>query len=186
MTCACGEHARHVVATRQTFDGLTVQLWSDGSFGSRFSTIKGLPFRPRKNVAMEALWRFMDQVELLESDELGQAFEAATRPPLAAQAPKYCPVWEVTAADWRGVVTERRASLPRLMFPGGYVIFDEPGRRPRYSLWYEKVVQDGFYSSGAGPEERRMPCLVEVSRFVRLSDLFAHLAAEKSLNRGVA
>jgi hypothetical protein len=78
-SCSCGKQGRHVLATRQTFDGLTVQLWSDGTFGTRFSTIPGLPFRPRKKVNMDALWLFMHKVCLLEKSELATTFAALVK-----------------------------------------------------------------------------------------------------------
>lgn len=179
MQCSCGETQRHVICTRQTFDGLTVQLWSDGTFGSRFSTIPGLPHRRRKAPDMSKLWSFMERVPLLEADELADAFLKATEP-RASKAPQYRPRWEVTRTDSRGCVTERRASLPRLMFPGGYVIFDEPGTRERYSLWHTETTNTGFYA----PAIRPSPHLVRDAGFRRLRDLFAHLEAERELNRG--
>lgn len=135
MTCSCGEPHPHVVMERQTIDGVTVRLWSDGTFGTRFSALEGLPHRPRKNVDMPALWRFMGSVELLERSELGVEYQRAIAPPRLS-TPRdsgFKFVWEVTCADRDGKPTERWCHLPRLRWPG-LAVLDECNRKPRYSL----------------------------------------------------
>lgn len=39
MLCSCGNTQTHIVATRQTFDGIGVAMWSDGALTGRLGAL---------------------------------------------------------------------------------------------------------------------------------------------------
>jgi len=175
------------IARRTTYDDHSVLLWADGSFTTAFGTrIDGLPFRARSGVDREH-WLLMGDVGIYERHELPQLWAAARwaskrtalpgdmRARFAALSSPALPrlAWEVTDIDHRGVVRERRADLPRLLFPGRYTIFHNPGAVKPYGLW--SAVQR--YAPGGCRE-----ALEIVQTFKNLRGVWEWLYDERRLN----
>jgi hypothetical protein len=80
--CSCGETRAHVIARRRTADFRDVELWSDGSVTGRFGhALPGVPIaRPRSAsslaLALRAGWLFMGEVEIHDTDDLGDLYAA--------------------------------------------------------------------------------------------------------------
>jgi hypothetical protein len=72
-TCSCGCAAPHVVASRQTFDGAPVALWSDGAVVVTSEVTR------RVNVGLETGWRVLANVELFDAAEVPGLAMAETR-----------------------------------------------------------------------------------------------------------
>lgn len=135
-------------ATGTTADGHTVILWDDGLItGLLGFKIPGVPWRRD----LETGFRFMGEVCLFDTDELGALYKAARRGGLPGDVrarahqilnPPPKPTWEVTSANRDGRPTERFWRLPRLLY-GGLVVWDHCGHRrgPRYSVW--KIDRSG-------------------------------------------
>ena len=108
-----------IMATRSTFDGKTVQLWTDGSvtFGQLCTYVRGSgvatsPEGIRANVA--ACWLLAGEVAIYDADELPKAVKAARR------AVRTMP--ELPLTYFREVMAGRKAvacNSPR----GGVVVF---------------------------------------------------------------
>jgi hypothetical protein len=142
----CGERDPHVVARRQTADGMPIEIWHDGAITGRLGrAIPGVPVaRPRSSrgvelaraaaslVAGDVEIRTLAEVPRLVAyarrvaarggtpGDLRQAFFAADRPILTL-------AWEVYAADRDGAPTVRVARLDRIRWPG-LVVWHERGR----------------------------------------------------------
>lgn len=92
--CSCGEHESHVIVTRQTFDGVTVQLWSDGAIATRLGGYVKYPKRAAlaRARAVEFGRRFMAEVELYEWAEALVLWDRLSkRTPAPHMAPAYVP-----------------------------------------------------------------------------------------------
>lgn len=181
MVCSCGEAEDHVVMRRNTADGITVCLWSDGGVtGLLGMRLRGVPARPRRPDALAVGRLFMGEVCLFDQAELGSLYVAAKkarkidsmpgtvlRLMREAQKPRR-PVlsWHVLETDRDGKPQERVAVLPRLRWPG-LAVWDYCGgrnsSRGRYELVRE-VSRDGCYESHG-------------FRFRNLDDMWAHLEA---------
>lgn len=141
IPCACGETAAHVLAHRQTADGRSVYLHSDGlCLGALGYPIRGLPSRSpqtedRQRLLLRAGWLLMGEVGIHDAADLPDLHRACLRAASTdglpdtvrrvlaeIQAPRLTLEWVVTAADRAGRPTERQARLPRLRWPGLAVI----------------------------------------------------------------
>lgn len=73
--CSCGKKEKHVIATRRTYDGTKVQLWSDGvvTYGLLAFGFKGIG-TPRTQKGRETYlrvgWDLMKIVELYPLKEV--------------------------------------------------------------------------------------------------------------------
>lgn len=144
LQCSCGETKTHVIARRQTSDGKTLQIWSDGDLTWAFHSVSGIG-RPRTESArreyQRAAWLVAGDACIHESEDIADLFRAAlaavrTRKGLpgdmrqlfaASQEPKLRPLWEVIATHNDGTPSCRTWSLPRMKWPG-LVIWHERGR----------------------------------------------------------
>lgn len=178
-----------VIARRVTHDGVAVCLWDDGALtGALGPRLRGLPMGGRASaIEMRAGWLLMGDVGIYDAGELGRLYRAALWAakrdglPGAMRARFAEPglpelVWEVESADSRGTTTERRCTLPRVVWPGSYTIIDEVNRKPRYGLWrlvYGTTI--GAVSRGA----LEIEC-----RFSTLKELFIHLRTQRDLLSG--
>lgn len=154
-TCTCGETATHEIARRQTADGATVVLWSDGAVTGRMGfKLPGVPMvRPTSaaplRTALAAAWLLAGEVSLYDCAELpalyaacrwvaargGQPGDVRARLAAAEAAPPSLrPLWTVISADRDGRPTERMWRLPRLRWPG-LAVFDFCGRAERYEVF---------------------------------------------------
>lgn len=125
-----------VIARRKTYDGVGVELWSDGVVTGRLGyELPGVPLsRPRtveaQDLALRAGWLFLGEVEIHGVDELGLLYQAskwaAERDGLPGTVrrrlrelttPKVTPRWTVISADRDGRPTERYWQVPRLLVP---------------------------------------------------------------------
>lgn len=74
--CSCGETTAHVIARRETADGIAVQIWHDGAVTGRYGrALPGIPVaRPRTAEAIErergAARLLADEVSLYNFAEL--------------------------------------------------------------------------------------------------------------------
>lgn len=152
MTCLCGfAGGVHVVARRQTADGIGVSMWSDGALGSRFGHgLPGVPMaRPRSSgavaSALRAGWLFLGAVELYDLDELPALYRACTRVAkrggdhgdVRAEAGRQAPLmphWEVYEADRSGRARLRFWRLPRLLLADTGVFDHISHPRGRYEV----------------------------------------------------
>lgn len=133
--CSCGNTCDHVVARRTTFDGIHVQMHSDGAIVGRMGfKLEGVPVAsPRtaeaRGASIRAGWLFMGEVEAYDHDDLGALYEAcrwaAARDGLPgtvrarlARPRRIAPVWTVVVADRDGHATSRYWRLPRMISPG--------------------------------------------------------------------
>lgn len=184
IACSCGETRAHVIARRRTADFLDVELWSDGPVTSRFGhALPGVPIaRPRSAsslaLALCAGWLFVGEVEIHDTDDLGDLYAACkwaaardglpgtVRARLAEmRTPRLTPVWTVLRTDRDGRPTERVWRLPRMRWPGT-VVWDHVSvgaRGRRYEIFYEVSGSDGTYTSSG----LRFRTLDEVSAHLR-------------------
>lgn len=150
--CTCGfAGGVHVVARRQTADGIAVSMWSDGALGSRFGqALPGVPVaRPRSGgamaVALRVGWLFLGAVELYDLDELPALYRACVRVAkhggdhgdVRAEAGRKAPLvphWEVYESDRDGRPRLRAWRLPRILWPGMAVIDHVSHARGRYEI----------------------------------------------------
>lgn len=152
-TCTCEIAAAHIIARRQTADGIGVVVWSDGAITGRLgSALSGVPVvRPRSADAVATSravgWMFADEVCLYDADEAGALLDAcrwavtrglsvtgARRRFADAARPTVRPVWQVIATDRDGNPRERVWRLPRLRWPG-LAVFDIGSAAHRYQVW---------------------------------------------------
>lgn len=127
-TCSCGGSAPHVIAKRETSDGIAVQIWHDGAVTGRYG--RALPgvtvVRPRTDEAVErerrAALLLADEVSLYDLAELPRLYACARRAiakgggrreMLAAFAPIDLN-WETYQTDRDGKPTVRVARLDAL------------------------------------------------------------------------
>ena len=76
--CSCGKTEDHVLATRQTVEGVKVQLWSDGTITGLTGTYpRGIGKSRTPN--LEAGWRVMGNVSLYTWEELPLLIRAERR-----------------------------------------------------------------------------------------------------------
>lgn len=158
--CTCGCTEPHVIATRRTADGYTVQAWSDGPVTAALGMgIRGLPIvRPRTAEALDtaksAASLFMGEVSLWDLAEAPALYAACRKVAAAGGLPgdvraemrrrreraevaakPLCWVVEATHPD--GSVKRRSARLPRLLYAGLWVIDycgSDDSRGARYHL----------------------------------------------------
>lgn len=85
-TCSCGCTAAHIILTRETFDGITVSIWSDGALTTGRSKlgvlVRGLG-QPRSNYARgarrAALKAIADDLGILALSEIPAAVKIAEK-----------------------------------------------------------------------------------------------------------
>lgn len=83
MPCSCNNPESHIIARRQTADGVTVCLWSDGLVS--FLLGRYLPgVRPsrggwQQDADLTAGWALMGEVCCLDAAEVAPAFQALRR-----------------------------------------------------------------------------------------------------------
>ena len=83
--CTCGEPEPHVIAHRLTYDGIGVNLWSDGAItGVLGLKLRGVPIRrPKTQEAADRLrkagWLALGEVCIRKVDELPGLLEAADK-----------------------------------------------------------------------------------------------------------
>jgi hypothetical protein len=83
--CSCGERGAHVVARRETADGIAVQIWHDGAVTGRYGrALPGVPVaRPRTTDAIEreraASNLIADEISLFGLSELPRLYACARR-----------------------------------------------------------------------------------------------------------
>lgn len=190
--CTCGEPEPHVIAHRLTYDGIGVNLWSDGAItGVLGLKLRGVPIRrPKTKEAADRLrmagWLALDEVCLWKVDDLPALLKAADkvvqidnlpgtlRRLMREEQARPAPIklhWQVLHADRDGRVTERVAVLPRLRWPG-VAVWDYCGgpgsQNGRYGIAYRTRGQGNLGASDVtydptGPS------------FKRLSEVFAFL-----------
>ena len=167
-TCTCGETEPHVVARRETTDGLRVELWDNGAVTGGYGyALDGIPIaRPRTAeglfLARAAGWFFVGWVEWYERAEIAELYAACRKVAargglpgdvgaevLAAREAVSAPrlQWFVCETDNRGAPTVRTARLPRMRWPG-LVVWHEHGRYEllagRHFRGEESLVNTGF------------------------------------------
>lgn len=144
--CSCGESAPHVIAKRETADGIGVWIWHDGAITGRHG--RALPgvtiVRPRTAKAFEsariAASLISGDVEMYDCAELPRLYACArkvaarggSRRDLCAafaetDKPALHLAWCVYATDAAGEPTVRVARLDRIRWPG-LVVWHERGR----------------------------------------------------------
>lgn len=190
--CTCGEPEPHVIAHRLTYDGIGVNLWSDGAItGVLGLKLRGVPIRrPKTKEAADRLrkagWLALGEVCIRKVDELPALLKAADKAVQIDNLPgtlrrlmreeqaRPAPIklhWQVLHADRDGRVTERVAVLPRLRWPG-VAVWDYCGgpgsQNGRYGIAYRSRGQGNLGANDAtydptGPS------------FKRLSEVFAFL-----------
>lgn len=145
-TCSCGEPSPHVIAKRETADGIGVWIWHDGAITGRHG--RGLPgvtiVRPRTAKALEsarlAASLIGDDVAMYDAAELPRFYACArkvadrggSRGDLlamlsAGDRPTVIYSWQTYATDSTGAITCRVARLDRLRWPG-LAVWHERGR----------------------------------------------------------
>lgn len=160
---ALGKPKDEVIATRKTYDGKNISLWSDGSltWGRLGTVIKGSPHaRTTAQIqeARDAGWLVMGEVEVYDADEVPRLIEVArkvakrggrpgdVRAEFAKQTP-IKPHWTVIETDRNGKPLVRSWILPRLTHPG-LAVWDEirgSGGRGRYQVMREVARGSGTY-----------------------------------------
>lgn len=182
-TCSCGETTPHVIAKRETADGIAVQIWHDGAITGRFGrALPGVPVaRPRSDDGLSLARRiaslFSDAVSLYDAVELPQLYACAKR--VAQHGGTSCGVvsafnatdrptlrlaWDVYATDRDGTPTVRVSRLDRIRWPG-LVVWHERGR-------YELLA----LSNGLAPFWRSREALTDTGLvFATQRDLRDHL-----------
>ncbi len=166
MICTCGNETDHEIARRETADGVTVYLWSDGAVTGRMGfALRGVTLvRPKTAEAIRreraAGWMLMGDVCLYDLDEVGALYDAcrwAARRGLGvagarerlvnSKGPRVTPHWEVYQTDRDGNPRVRVWRLPRIAWHG-LAVWDEvaPGHsRGRYLVC--TVDRDGVAES---------------------------------------
>ena len=184
MLCSCGNTQTHIAATRQTFDGIGVAMWSDGALtGCLGARLLDVPVaRPKTNEARSLATRigrlFLGEVCLYSANELGPLYKAcrwaAERDGLpgtvrsrlkALNAPRFVPSWTVVETDRDGKVRERYWRLPRLL-AAGTVIWDFANQSDRYQIMYSLP---GSHGESLSPSGIKFKTLNEVSKFIQES-----------------
>lgn len=143
LTCPCGETAAHVIARRETADGIAVQIWHDGAVTGRHGrALPGVPVaRPRTPGAVErergAARLLADEVSLYDLAEVPRLYECARR--VAAKGggrreliAAFAPIdltWETYQVDRDGKPTVRVAQLDDIRLAvwhecGVYTLFE--------------------------------------------------------------
>jgi len=164
---------------RNTADGITVCLWSDGGVTGLLGVrLRGVPARPRRADALEVGRLFLGEACLVSQSELADLYVAAKKARKIDSLPGTVrrlfsesrrprrPVlsWRVLETARDGKPQQRVAVLPRLRWPG-LAVWDYCGgrgsSRGRYELVRE-VARDGCYESHG-------------FRFRNLADMWAHL-----------
>lgn len=144
--CSCGESAPHVIAKRETADGIGVWIWHDGAITGRHGrAIPGVPVaRPRTakslDLARIAAYLISGDVEMYDTAELPRLYACARK--VAARGGSRCDMskalaegdqpavrfsWCVYATDRTGAATVRVARLDRIRWPG-LAVWHESGR----------------------------------------------------------
>lgn len=150
--CTCGEAHPHVVMERRTEDGKLIELSSDGAMAVTWarSYIAG-PMRTAEGQerALKVGRAILSWAETMPEDEIADLYRrgrkldpapdslADLRKRLEGAAKLPLLAWRVTGADRQGRPTERHARLPRLRWPGMWVLdtCGGPGSsRGRYHL----------------------------------------------------
>jgi hypothetical protein len=187
-TCICGTTEPHVIARRMTADRIGVALWQDGAITGRFATgFPGVPIvRPRtseaRNLALRAGWLFMGEVEVHETDNLGDLYAACrwaaardglpgtVRARLAeiAKPGDLVPVWETVSVDRDGKVTSRYWRLPR-MISAGTVVWDHVSVGASGGRYEIHHVVPGSKGETVVPTGIRFTTLAAVSGFITLA-----------------
>lgn len=153
--CTCGTTDHHIIANRQTADGIGVALWSDGAVTGRLgAALQGVPVaRPRTVEAITASraagWMFAGDVALYDAAEIGALYDACRwavarghhaaamrRRVVEVARPTVRPLWTVQSADRDGNPTERTWRLPRIRRAwAGLCVFDFPAKALRYQVF---------------------------------------------------
>lgn len=82
MSCSCGETTLHIVANRQTFDGIGIAMWCDGAVtGCLGAGLRNVPVaRPRTDASrvleVRAARLFLGEVCLHSASDLGPLHKA--------------------------------------------------------------------------------------------------------------
>lgn len=145
-TCSCGETSPHVVARRETADGIGVWIWHDGAVTGRHGrALPGVPVvRPVTSTALgverAASSMVQEDVCMYDCEELPRLYACArkvakrggSRRELVVelavrQPPSLRFSWVTYATDRSGAVTCRIAMLDRIRWPG-LVVWHERGR----------------------------------------------------------
>lgn len=166
--CTCGEATPHVIAKRETADGIGVWIWHDGAITGRHGrALPGVPItRPRTAKALElariTAYLISGDVEMYDCAELPRLYACARRVAArggsrrdlcAALVEREQPVvrfaWCVYATDSTGAPTVRVARLDRIRWPG-LVVWHERGR-------YELLVLRTGIALGARSHEALEP-----------------------------
>lgn len=89
-TCSCGDAKPHVVAVRQTSDGVRLTLWSDGDVTRRGIALRGLG-RARTPFAAECYVRALSDIagdiERYDAAEVATAIRIARRERMRTRRP---------------------------------------------------------------------------------------------------
>lgn len=144
--CSCGETESHIVARRQTADGIGVEIWHDGAITGRMGLrLQGVPVaRPRTEkslaLAQATAALFSENVAMYDAAELPRLYVCAKavatrggasgdlRNLFNADDVKVLHLtWDVRCADRDGTPTLRVAVLDRIRWPG-LAIWNERGR----------------------------------------------------------
>lgn len=152
-----------VIATRETAEGHSIKLWSDGSLTWTMNQyVAGSPrARTPKNVelALRAGWLVLGDVELYNDSEVPSLVEAARwaaesglgpgevrerAGKILSSAPVLHPTWTVLEADRDGFPTVRVWRLPRIRWPGLAVWLE----RGTYTICRQLGRSDTYESTG--------------------------------------
>lgn len=130
-----------VIATRRTFDGKTLRLWSDGDLSWSFESIRGV--RLPRNGDLTLGWAVLGEVEIVDAEDVPLLIKAAQQGGLPGEirarfhemkrrqeepaAPRVRLDWEVLETDRDGRVKARVARLPRMLYGSGMAIWNERG-----------------------------------------------------------
>lgn len=85
LDCSCGDSTPHVIARRETLDGVRVEIWHDGAITGRIGrALPGVPIaRPRTDqslmLARKTAALFSGEVELYDVAELPRLYDCARR-----------------------------------------------------------------------------------------------------------
>jgi len=163
-TCSCGETAPHVIARRETADGIAVQIWHDGAVTGRHGrALPGIPVaRPRTAEAIErersAARLLADEISLYDLAEVPRLYECARR--VAAKGggrrdllASFAPIdlaWETYQTDRDGKPTVRVACLEEIRLAvwhecGVYILFEIQRRGfPGCAHMEDVLIPTGF------------------------------------------
>lgn len=198
MNCSCGNTELHIVANRQTLDGIGVAMWSDGALtGCLGARLLDVPVsRPKTAEAQKLTVRtgrlFLGEVCLYASNDLGALYKAcrwtAERDGLpgtvrsrliAMTAPRFSTSWIVVETDRDGTVKKRYWRLPRLLM-AGTVVWDTVNQNNRYEICYTLPDSQGRpFPQTITPSGIKFQTLPEVFQFIHEGLIRQHSAASK-------